>query len=106
LPIDPRYPGGRLSAVLSQATPALLLTDAATAPTLPGHDVPVVLLDELDLDGADPSPVAVDLHPDNLAYVMYTSGSTGVPKGVAITHHGVVNGVLRLASVVGVGRDS
>ncbi|WP_331765212.1 amino acid adenylation domain-containing protein (plasmid) [Streptomyces sp. NBC_01384] len=106
VPIDPRYPSSRLGMVLSQARPALLLTDAKTAPTLPGHDVTPLLLDDIDLEGGDASPVAVDLRPDNLAYVMYTSGSTGVPKGVAITHHGVVNGVLRLATVVGVGPGS
>ncbi|MEV7618395.1 amino acid adenylation domain-containing protein, partial [Streptomyces sp. NPDC089799] len=106
LPIDPRFPSARLALVLSQARPALLLTDAATAAGLPGHDAPQLFLDDLDLDASDPAPVAVPLRPDNLAYVMYTSGSTGTPKGVAITHHGVVNGVMRLASVVGVGPGS
>ncbi|TLS43125.1 amino acid adenylation domain-containing protein, partial [Streptomyces montanus] len=110
LPIDPRFPSRRLSVVLEQARPALLLTDAETAPVLPEHDIPSVFLDDLDLDGADAGPaedaLGVDLRPDNLAYVMYTSGSTGTPKGVAITHHGVVNGVLRLATVVGVGPGS
>ncbi|WP_133169230.1 non-ribosomal peptide synthetase, partial [Streptomyces sp. MH60] len=103
LPIDPRFPSARLGLVLGQAAPALLLTDAGTGGELPAHDVPVLLLDELDLDHAQAGPVEADLRPDNLAYVMYTSGSTGVPKGVAITHHGVVNGVLRLAAVVGMG---
>ncbi len=103
LPIDPRFPSARLGLVLGQAAPALLLTDAGTGGELPGHDVPVLLLDELDLDRPEAGPVEAVLRPDNLAYVMYTSGSTGVPKGVAITHHGVVNGVLRLAAVVGMG---
>ncbi|MEV8536217.1 amino acid adenylation domain-containing protein [Streptomyces sp. NPDC051211] len=106
LPIDPRFPSRRLSLVLSQARPVLLLTDAETAATLPEHDAPTLFLGDLDLDGADASALSVPLRPDNLAYVMYTSGSTGTPKGVAITHHGVVNGVMRLASVVGVGPGS
>ncbi|MFG2882787.1 amino acid adenylation domain-containing protein [Streptomyces sp. NPDC048297] len=103
LPIDPRFPSQRLGVVLGQARPALLLSDSATAGLLPEHDVPALLLDDVDLQGADASPTGVALRPDNLAYVMYTSGSTGIPKGVAITHHGVVNGVLRLATVVGMG---
>ncbi|WP_330299314.1 amino acid adenylation domain-containing protein [Streptomyces sp. NBC_00503] len=106
LPIDPRFPSQRLGLVLEQARPALLLTDAETAPMLPEHDIPSVLLGELDLDAADAGPVGIALRPDNLAYVMYTSGSTGTPKGVGITHHGVVNGVLRLATVVGMGPGS
>ncbi|MGC0419054.1 amino acid adenylation domain-containing protein [Embleya sp. AB8] len=106
VPIDPRYPSRRLDRILDEARPRLLLTDADTAPTLPGADIPRVRLDELDLDGADPGTPASAPRPDNVAYVMYTSGSTGTPKGVAITHHGVVNGVLRLARSVGVGPGS
>ncbi|MGW2834864.1 amino acid adenylation domain-containing protein [Streptomyces sp. NPDC001286] len=89
LPIDPRYPSARLGLMLEHARPALLLTDTATAPTLPGHDVPVLLLDDLDLEAGDPGPVAGEVHPDNALYVMYTSGSTGVPKGVTATHRNV-----------------
>ncbi|MDC2961541.1 AMP-binding protein, partial [Streptomyces gilvifuscus] len=89
LPIDPRYPSARLGLMLEHARPALLLTDTATVPTLPGHDVPVLLLDDLDLEAGDPGPVAGEVHPDNALYVMYTSGSTGVPKGVTATHRNV-----------------
>ncbi|MEU6571739.1 amino acid adenylation domain-containing protein [Streptomyces parvulus] len=97
LPADPRYPGERLRAILGEARPRLVLTDTATAATLPGHDAPALLLDTLDPAAAQPAP-APPVHAGQLAYVMYTSGSTGTPKGVAITHANVVNGVLRLAS--------
>ncbi|MDI2127082.1 non-ribosomal peptide synthetase [Yinghuangia seranimata] len=100
LPVDPRYPGHRLAAVFEEARPCLVLTDSATVAVLPEHDAPDVLLDELDLSRAVP-PLELTVHPGQLAYVMYTSGSTGKPKGVAITHANVVNGVLRLASEVG-----
>ncbi|MFH9818955.1 amino acid adenylation domain-containing protein [Streptomyces sp. NPDC017230] len=102
LPADPRYPGHRLRAVLQDARPCLLLTDSATAGTLPEHDVPDLRLDTLDLTEGPAGPVP-PAHAQRLAYVMYTSGSTGTPKGVAITHANVVNGVLRLASRVGLG---
>ncbi|OIK05272.1 non-ribosomal peptide synthetase [Streptomyces monashensis] len=100
LPVDPRYPGHRLAAILDEARPCLVLTGSTTAAVLPEHDAPDVLLDTLDLSGDGTGP-EVPLHAGQLAYVMYTSGSTGKPKGVAITHGCVVNGVLRLAERVG-----
>ncbi|GAA2704280.1 non-ribosomal peptide synthetase [Actinoplanes palleronii] len=102
LPVDPRYPSRRLATVLDEARPDLIVTDTATAGTLPEHEAPDVLLDTLDLSGENRGPVR-PRHPQQLAYVMYTSGSTGKPKGVAITHDNVVNGVLRLASRTGMG---
>ncbi|RAG85060.1 hypothetical protein DN069_13970 [Streptacidiphilus pinicola] len=108
VPVDPRFPSTRLQLILEQAQPTLLLTTASTTADLPPHPVPTVLLDDFELDGPGPDPQEastalphLELH--NAAYVMYTSGSTGTPKGVAITQHGIVNGVLRLATVVGMG---
>uniref|UniRef100_A0AAU2V5U8 Amino acid adenylation domain-containing protein n=1 Tax=Streptomyces sp. NBC_00003 TaxID=2903608 RepID=A0AAU2V5U8_9ACTN len=106
LPIDPRYPSHRLEYILNQAAPQLVLTDTATVPVLPNGDVPLLLLDETDLTGDQvrtegPAIRGALLRPQHLAYVMYTSGSTGAPKGVAITHSNVVNGVLRLAARIG-----
>jgi amino acid adenylation domain-containing protein/non-ribosomal peptide synthase protein (TIGR01720 family) len=100
LPVDPKYPSHRLASILAEADPRLVLTNSATVAVLPEHDAPDVLLDTLDLSGADPG-LQLPLHAQQLAYVMYTSGSTGKPKGVAITHGCVVNGVLRLASRLG-----
>ncbi|MER5780047.1 amino acid adenylation domain-containing protein, partial [Streptomyces sp. NPDC002039] len=106
LPVDPRYPSARLGRILTEARPGLLLTDTGTAPGLPEGGGPRLHLDELDLDGTAHQPPTVTPAPDNLAYVMYTSGSTGVPKGVSITHRGVVNGVTGLAPAVGLGPGS
>ncbi|HWM02391.1 MAG TPA: amino acid adenylation domain-containing protein, partial [Actinophytocola sp.] len=106
LPIDPRYPSRRLEFVLTEASPELVLTDTATAESLPHGGIPWLLSDELNFDDGDGSDVTdadrvSPLRADNVAYVMYTSGSTGTPKGVAITHFGVVSDVTRLAEVVG-----
>ncbi len=104
LPIDPRYPSARLDFVLADARPGIVLTDTRTADVLPPNDARSLLLDRLDLtegDGSRPDAPR-SFGPDSLAYVMYTSGSTGNPKGVAIHHANLVNGVLRLADVVDV----
>ncbi|MEW2571441.1 condensation domain-containing protein, partial [Streptomyces sp. NPDC047070] len=104
LPIDPRYPSGRLDFIVGDAAPVLLLTDRDTEHVLPAGDTPRLHLDSLDLTEPDEphDPVQVALRPDDVAYVMYTSGSTGTPKGVAVTHGNVVNGVLRLATTMDV----
>ncbi|WP_431041554.1 amino acid adenylation domain-containing protein [Streptomyces sp. P1-3] len=103
LPIDPAYPSHRLAAILAEARPHLVLTDTATEPVLPAHGADVLHLDTLDLSDADGSDLGLPLQAHQLAYVMYTSGSTDKPKGVSITHANVVNGILRLAPVVGMG---
>ncbi|MEW1614270.1 MULTISPECIES: amino acid adenylation domain-containing protein, partial [unclassified Streptomyces] len=113
LPMDPAYPSQRLTHVLSQARPLLVLTDTATAGSLPLGDRATLLLDEMDemeeRDGTDePAGSGADgavtgkglaPRPQNLAYVMYTSGSSGTPKGVAITHRGITNGLAELMRV-------
>ncbi|WP_282792431.1 non-ribosomal peptide synthetase, partial [Streptomyces sp. CC224B] len=102
LPIDPKYPSARLGHILSDARPALVLTDAGTAGALPVSEVPSLFIEDVDFAAAGPDVRPAAARPANTAFVMYTSGSTGKPKGVAVTHRGVVNGVTRLAAVVGV----
>ncbi|MFI5533586.1 amino acid adenylation domain-containing protein [Kitasatospora sp. NPDC051853] len=106
LPVDPDHPAERISFLLADAAPALLLTDRATAATLPPTEVPVFLLDgeagEGGAGGADSpdgagaadrrraEPLPADpVRPDGLGYVIHTSGSTGRPKGVLVEHRGI-----------------
>ncbi|MYW13887.1 amino acid adenylation domain-containing protein, partial [Streptomyces sp. SID2563] len=87
LPLDPDYPAQRLSYMLDDARPRLLLTTPELHRRLPGHPVPHLYTDDLGASGTAPAPARVD--PANPAYVIYTSGSTGRPKGVVVTHRGV-----------------
>ncbi|MFD8693112.1 amino acid adenylation domain-containing protein, partial [Streptomyces sp. NPDC059651] len=114
LPIDPKYPSHRLEYILTEAAPQLILTDHDTVGVLPACDAPVLFLDDVDFDDVDrdvPAGIGdlgdaerrAPLDPRHLAYVMYTSGSTGAPKGVALTHHNVVNGVTQLAGKIDAG---
>jgi amino acid adenylation domain-containing protein len=108
LPLDPALPAERLRQMLAAAGAAALIVNEATRAVLPTdltRDRPLV---DLDWDaaaigrrsgGALPPAAA----PESLAYVLYTSGSTGVPKGIAVTHRSVVRlvrgtGYARLAA--------
>jgi amino acid adenylation domain-containing protein len=93
VPLDPTYPKERLSFMIEDAQPLVLLTEKKSASLLPARGADVVCLDGYrpmlsEESGHNPEPVA---SPSDLAYVMYTSGSTGKPKGAMIAHRGLVN---------------
>ncbi len=92
LPLDPTYPPDRLAWMLADTQTPLLLTQQRLIKKLPRHSARLVCLDRdwptITQHSAD-NP-AGEVTPQNLAYVLFTSGSTGQPKGVAIEHHSPV----------------
>ncbi|MGW0737093.1 amino acid adenylation domain-containing protein [Streptomyces sp. NPDC002851] len=93
VPLDPSTPRARLALILEDADPSAVITSRALAPTVPGG-VPVVCVDEALPVPAEPVPAA-ELGRDSRAYIIFTSGTTGRPKGVQVSH----GNVLRLFSV-------
>ncbi|MBM2619519.1 amino acid adenylation domain-containing protein [Actinoplanes sp. LDG1-06] len=89
VPLDPRAPRARWEAILRRTEAAVLLTDADG--TAEGIDTTATVIagDTPAGDWKVTAP-AVTTRPEQLAYIMFTSGSTGVPKGVAITHRDLV----------------
>ncbi|HEY4593684.1 MAG TPA: amino acid adenylation domain-containing protein, partial [Thermoanaerobaculia bacterium] len=84
VPLDPEYPRERLAYMLADAGAAVLVTRAGRAGELAAPGVAEVWVDALsEEDGGDLAPLA---GPEHLAYVLYTSGTTGRAKGVAIEH--------------------
>jgi amino acid adenylation domain-containing protein len=86
LPIDPSSPSARVATMLAGAR---LVVVAGQAPLPEVEGVEVVQLAELASGKGDPLPADL-AHPESLAYLSFTSGSTGVPKGVAVPHRAVV----------------
>ena len=91
VPIDPSYPQDRVQHMLDDAGVVLLL----------GEDD----VDGADVQGESAERLEIVRAPEDLAYVMYTSGSTGQPKGVAVSHGSVVEYVETLGREIGVVAD-
>ena len=107
VPLDPAYPDARLTAILEDARPIVMLSHSAIAHRWHASRTRMLLLDELELQLADESSVLTpsDVGPADLAYVIFTSGSTGKPKGVSISHGAVVNFLYAMKRCPGMSAD-
>ena len=93
LPLDPAYPKERLAFMLQDAHASVVLTRKHWLESLPDYGGRVVCLDsgwEAIARKSEKNPVS-GATAQSLAYVMYTSGSTGQPKGVMCEHGSLVN---------------
>lgn len=93
-PISLDVPEERLRFILRDVEATTLLTTSAVRSALPELDgVTVVSADE-SLEGSEHPPLKLDINPSHPSYVMYTSGSTGQPKGVVLSHSAATQALL------------
>ncbi|MGV1750737.1 amino acid adenylation domain-containing protein [Agrobacterium sp. CG674] len=90
LPLDPSDPSDRLSKILEDAAPSLVLSTSAARVSLPVTAAPIMLLDGMP-EPVSSERIATRPGPQDTAYVIFTSGSTGRPKGVEISHASKLN---------------
>ena len=98
VPMDPAYPPERLAYMSDTADCQLIVSEADFASVASGGSVRVVALDA-DREAIaceDESAPEVTIDPESPAYVIFTSGSSGHPKGVPVPHRAVVNFLLSM----------
>jgi amino acid adenylation domain-containing protein len=93
VPLDPAHPPARLARLLADARPALILADEASAAGLPAGSEVMLTADcgHYEEDDANPTDAerVCPLLAGHAAYVIATSGSSGAPKSVVVTHSGL-----------------
>lgn len=100
VPIDPFAPPARVAAIFDSCDLAFVLVGDMEGDALP-KETPVLAIDEaLAFEGAPPR---IARQPDDLAYILFTSGSTGVPKGICHTHRSGLAYARMAADLCGLG---
>ncbi|QKW35608.1 non-ribosomal peptide synthetase [Actinomadura sp. NAK00032] len=86
--MDVDDPADRAKVILADCAAPVVLTSRALAGEVPASGAEVLIVEDLAAGGGAP-PADPDVRPGDLCYVTFTSGSTGVPKGVLVEHGGV-----------------
>src|SRR5437667_3547685 len=108
LPIEPHFPADRIARMLSRAGCRLVLTERGSTATLDRaleslSGVQTLYVDAVHEENHADGDLGIRVAPDQLAYIYFTSGSTGEPKGVMCEHAGMLNHVCAKIHDLGIG---
>lgn len=95
--LDPGSPPSRKEFILEDSRASVLLTSSDRDKSLDfSTNIPLIVIDEASLSKQDSDPVILEprLTPQHTCYCLYTSGTTGTPKGCEITHENAVQAML------------
>lgn len=109
LPVDPDWPIDRLNGIIRRAEPQFLLLgrareDAGDLVDSLGETTRMLTIDDAINEHSDIAP-SVDVSASHLAYIYFTSGSTGEPKGAMCEHAGMMNHLLAKLEDLDITRD-
>ncbi|MEU3953005.1 amino acid adenylation domain-containing protein [Streptomyces achromogenes] len=111
LPVEPHFPAGRIAAMLTRADCRLVLTESGSTENLDEALATVPGARKLPVETAYAGPYpdtdpGLPIEPGRLAYIYFTSGSTGEPKGAMCEHAGLLNHLYAKIDDLGIGEGS
>lgn len=109
LPIEPHFPAERIATTLARADCAHVLTETASTTNLDQalgslEGVQKLLVDTAYAEDHSDRNLGIEVGPDQLAYIYFTSGSTGEPKGAMCEHGGMINHLYAKIADLRIGR--
>lgn len=105
LPVEPHFPAERVSRTLSRAGCELVVTERGSTGSLSMTTATTLFVDAAYAESHADDDLGIPVAADQLAYIYFTSGSTGEPKGAMCEHAGFVNHVLAKVEDLGFGED-
>ncbi|MEU6347819.1 non-ribosomal peptide synthetase [Streptomyces sp. NPDC047072] len=103
LPVEPHFPAERVARTLTRAGCDLVVTEQGSTASLAGTTATTLFVDTAYDEGHADDDLGITVEAGQLAYIYFTSGSTGEPKGAMCEHAGFLNHVLAKLDDLGVG---